>query len=129
MWMKKKLHPFAEATDFTQGDQYTIIGCVVPTVVCLHNLLTDSSRTNRYNNAVVKTLLESLVTRFAGIFANLKISVGASGSPTSKPFDHIYYLLAPVLDPNYGLVWLEDDHPGDDETKVAVRENIIGKLL
>ena len=60
----------------------------------------------------------TLLSRFARIFANLHIfGRSLSEDPTSKKFGHIYYLLAPVLDPNYGLVWLEDDHPGDEETK------------
>jgi len=123
------LQPFSEATDITQGDQYTTIGCIVPTVVCLYNVLTELMRTVRFNTPVVKALLQdSLVSRFSGIFHNVQINIGSmSGNP--KPYSHIYYLIAPVLDPNYGFIWLEEDHPGDEEVKNSVIELIIGIVL
>ena len=82
----------------------------------------------RYNSAVVTALLDSLLSHFAGIFANFHISGRSlSEDPTSKPFGRIYYLL--VLDSKYGLAWLEDDHPGDEESKCTIREYIIGKIF
>jgi len=34
-----------------------------------------------------------------------------------------------LLDPSYGLVWLEEDHPGSPDTKQALKEMIIGIFL
>jgi hypothetical protein len=80
------LQPFAEATDLTQGDHYTTVGCVVPTVVCLHNLMSELLRTVRYTTAVVTDLQSSLTTRFAGLLANLLITAN-DGSPAIRQPD------------------------------------------
>jgi len=120
------LQPFAEATDITQGDQYTTIGSIIPTVVCLYGSLTDLTRTVRYNIPVVTALLDSLTCRFAGIFHNLHINTG-SVSDDPKPYCHVYYLISPALDPNYGFIWLEEDLPVADEVKASIREFIIGE--
>jgi len=36
------------------------------------------------------------------------------------------YPMASFMDPSYGLLWLEEDHPGSSETKQALKEMIIG---
>ena len=56
------LGAFAEVTDVIQGDTYPTLGCVLPSVVSLHEILTSLCRTAQFNKVFVKALLESLVT-------------------------------------------------------------------
>ncbi len=44
-------------------------------------------------------------------------------------FGHMVYLMAAVLDPNYGFVWLDADHSGDDSVKKSVRETVTNAIL
>jgi len=95
-------------------------------VQCTDGLVTPSSVQHRL--PVVKALLDSLLSRFSGIFKRLELSTG-SLSDDSSPYSHIYYVIAPVLDPNYGLIWLQEDHPGDEEIKERLQEFLIGNIL
>lgn len=128
------LSPFAEATDLTQGDKYTTIGCIVPTVVALMKHLASLSDRAVYHGPVIRALQSSMLTRFSGLLSNLKMlhSPGSdreSDQSTSLPFDDPIYLVACVLDPNWGFRWLESDYVGPDEVKMSLRASIIGKLL
>ena len=49
------LGPFAEATDFSQGDKTVTISCMVPTVLSLHRILESKQSTG----SLAKTLLQS----------------------------------------------------------------------
>ncbi|KAK6490700.1 zinc finger BED domain-containing protein 1-like [Huso huso] len=39
------------------------------------------------------------------------------------------YPMASVLDPTFGFLWLEADHPGNDQTKSKIREEIIDEIV
>lgn len=124
------LAPFAEATDLTQGDKTITISCVIPTILSLSRklecfLLQPSSFT-----PLLKTLLQGIRDRFAGIFTLLSIS-----HPNIKRshcndlhFDSNLFLMASALDPMYAYQWLQD-HPGSDEEKEEIRCKINGDLL
>jgi len=117
-----------QVTDLIQGDTYATIGCVVPSLVALHKCLTGLSKTARYHNGLARSLLESLESRFVGIFANLQMSTKASQTGGHLPYDERIYLLAAALDPNYGYIWLDADHSGNAAVKTAIKHQINGNV-
>lgn len=124
------LQPFAEATDILQGQNYTTIGCVVPSIVSLHKCLTVMLTSVKYHASLVNGLLASLRDRFSGLLENIKICAQQSATERSTPsvnFGSDIYLIASALDPNYALLWLEDDHPGTMEDKQSIRDKIISE--
>ena len=42
------------------------------------------------------------------------------------PYNDRVYLIGAVLDPNYGYIWLDDDHPGSEEDKRTVKQTVNG---
>lgn len=63
------------------------------------------------------------------VYQRLQIIPQEDGEPTEPPSDRfgsMIYLIASVLDPSYGLLWLEE-HPGSVENKQQLKESIIGK--
>lgn len=121
------LQPFAEVTELTQGDKYITISCVVPSILALLKCMTGLSGRARYHGTLIATLVASIHKRFSGMLQTLQI-VPASTAP-SEPFDQFIYPAAAVMDPAYGFVWLESDHPGLAEVKANVKETVIGKFL
>lgn len=103
------LQPFADATDLTQGDSYPTIGCIIPSVVSLDNCLLDMSTRAVHHGAIVKALRESLRRRFEGLFQRIKIlPIAVNVEPADATFGSEIYPLASLLDPSYGLLWLDD---------------------
>lgn len=124
------LLPFAEATDLTQGDTYPTIGCIVPSIIGLDSCLLEAMSKTVHHAAFVRALHESLRRRFLGLFKTLLILPGNLSEhlkPQHEQFGAMIYLMASLLDPSYGLLWLED-HPGSAETKQTLRETVIGKF-
>jgi len=119
------LQPFAEVTELMQGDKYVTISCVVPSVVALLKYLAGLSSRARFHGTMVKTLIESIQRRFSGLLQTLQMTPASTAQ--HKPFEQFIYPAAAVMDPRYGFVWLESDHPGSEEIKANVKETVIGK--
>jgi hypothetical protein len=119
------LKPDAEATDLLQGQNYTTIGCVVPAIVSLYKCLTTFTTTAKYHTPLVNALLNSLIDRFRGILENVHIIPRRIRENSLAPFSSDIYLMASALDPKYALLWLEEDHPGSEQVKKLVRDNIM----
>ena len=119
------LLPFADATDLTQGERYTTIGCIAPTVVAIDLCLIEMGCTAVHHVAVIKGLQESLRRRFRGLFQVLKIIPCDDGEVSHDTFGSLLYPTASVLDPAYGLVWL-NDHPGSADIKQELKETVTG---
>ena len=110
------LEPFNEVTEITQGDQYATLGYVVPTVVTLHKFLSAKLKDAKYHTVLVRKLLESLGTRFAGLLELLKLKANTKDiTAISKPFGNYVYLMAAALDPSYCYMRQEVDHTGPDK--------------
>ena len=121
------LSPFAQATDVVQGEKYATIGCVVPTIVCLHKFLAVLSSFAKFHFPMVNTLQQSLAERFNGILHNINIDPPKNVQTPNKANITFYsqlYLIAKALNPSYSLLWL-DDHPGSNEVKKQVKERVI----
>jgi hypothetical protein len=39
------------------------------------------------------------------------------------------YLMTAVLDPSYDFVWLDADHPGDDNVKSVIRDSVTSAIV
>lgn len=119
------LDPFAEVTELVQSDQVPTLGCVVPSIVSLYNLMTDFSAKASLHAGLVRALLESLTIRFRGLLE--RIHLVPESECISKPYSEKIYLIASVLDPLYGFIWLDVDHRGSLEVKRRIKESIISK--
>ncbi|KAK9961953.1 hypothetical protein ABG768_007347 [Culter alburnus] len=98
------LAPFSEATDQTEGDKSVTISMVVPTA--LH---------------------QSLVKRFSGIFTKTNMAKESGGE---EPFSHNVYFLATMLDPQFGLSWVDlDVNNGGNATSVKKLRDELKKTL
>jgi hypothetical protein len=124
------LEPFAEATTVCQGDETATIGVIVPSVVSLYKHLKALTRTSKYNVPVVKALLGALTARFKGLLQILRIvELPTDEEADTMTFGKAIYLVASVLDPVYGFIWLEADHPGSPEVKSALRSYITDAII
>lgn len=100
------LGPFAEATELMEGDKVVTIRMVVPTVLELHSHLTEMDSEKRLCRPLTRALRDSLKRRFAGIFVGLRM---AEDHGLDLPFAHDIYMLGAMLDPQFGLNWVEMD--------------------
>lgn len=82
----------------------------------------------KYVGSMVKTLLESLTRRFAGLLDLLQIPIGPHFL-LSNDFRCMVYLMAAALEPSFGFSWLYEDHPGSPETKERVKQMILGMYI
>ena len=119
------LQPFAEATERVQGDTYTTIGCVVPTVIGLFKYLNSMQQTCKYHGQTIRALMDSLVTRFGGLLTNVFIL----DDPSNTGFKSIIYPMASVLDPNYGFIWLEDQLPCSEGVKQQLTSQLQSEII
>lgn len=56
---------------------------------------------------LAKELVRVIRVRFAGIFSRVELD-NAPIDPSKVPFYDEIYLMAAVLDPSFGLMWLQD---------------------
>jgi hypothetical protein len=123
------LNPFAEATDFTQGNQATI-GCIIPIILSLDKQLKIKIETTKIQKPLILHLQRGLHERFLGIYEQMKITFqtdGGNNSCTTKNlyFSSIAYGMAAALDPRHGFRWLQN-HPGSILDKENVKRSITG---
>ena len=83
------LEPFEEATDILQGDKYSSISLVIPSLLGLKRHLNDLNI--RHSTRLTTTLRSSLDRQFGTIF------------------DDPLYICSAVLDPGFKLNWSEDN--------------------
>jgi hypothetical protein len=95
----------------------------VPSLVALHKLLTTLQKSAKYLSNLIRQLLDSLGSRFSGLYDNISMPFKSN---QARPFGEKVFLLAAVLDPNYGYVWLDADHPAPEITKAALKQTITG---
>ncbi|XP_078138844.1 uncharacterized protein LOC144538503 [Centroberyx gerrardi] len=79
---------------------------VVPTVLDLNTHLLKMEETRVQCRPLVRALRESLVKRFSGIFVTTNM---AKKSGREEPFNHNVHFLATMLDPQFGLSWVDLD--------------------
>ena len=80
---------------------------VVPTVLDLNTHLLKKEETGVHCRPIVKALRASLRERFSGIF--VKIKMDEDYGREDLPFNHNVYFIATMLDPQFGLNWVDLD--------------------
>ena len=50
----------------------------------------------------------------------------SNGHPQNSPYSDRVYVVAAALDPNYGYIWLDEDHPGSPAVKCSLKQLISG---
>ena len=113
---------FDEATTLTQGESYATISFVAPTVL---GILFDLER-GRYSSTLTlvslcKTLIESIKARFSGLLRHFEIEVPFDTYSMSERFSDLIFLIAPLLDARFKLLWLDNL---DTLVKLRVLEKI-----
>ena len=130
------------------GDQYVTVSYVVPCVLSLNTHLHDMKIQTKYCGPLLDALLSSLKCRFRGIFErsgligvdihnegsdNTEGSKSKAPESTSKkpvepsPFSDDIYFISAVLNPAFGIKWIECDigEPDVDEDDVQqTRDNL-----
>lgn len=117
------LGPFAEATELTQGDKVVTISMVVPTVLELHSHLTEMDGEKKLCRLLTRALRASLKRRFAGIFVGLGM---AEDEGLDLPFSHDVYMQGAMLDPQFGLNWVELDVRTSGNAKKELQKSLTG---
>ncbi|KAJ8001004.1 hypothetical protein DPEC_G00186310 [Dallia pectoralis] len=100
------LSPFSEATELTEGEKSVTISMVVPTVLDLNTHLIEMEESRGQCRPIAKALRQSLLKRFSGIFVKTKM---AKKNEREEPFGHDVYFIAAMLDPQFGLSWVDLD--------------------
>lgn len=85
-------------------------------VMNLFNVM--SARVFIHISTMAAALRDSLMTRFLGIYARLKM--GVTSGLSCAPFNSMVYQIATVLDPNSALFWIDLDLriPHDQKSKL-----------
>ncbi len=124
------LASFNEATQRAQGEkEVSRISCVLPIVLALRKKLLEQQNLVKHHAAFVHQLLSSLQKRFRGLLAMVKIEDPISATESANSFGNGLYILGAMLDPVYGFIWLDHDHPGDTETKASLREEFMSMFV
>lgn len=117
------LGPFAEATDLTQGDKVVTISMVVPTVLELRSHLDAMDGERKLCRSLTRALRASLERRFAGIFVRLGV---VDDEGPDLPFSHDVYIHGAMLDPQFGLKWVDMEVKTSDSAKHKLRKSLTG---
>lgn len=119
------LGPFAEATELTEGEKIITISMVVPTVLDLNTHLIHMDSPKSFCRPLIRALRESLQQRFSGIFIALHMAEPKDHS-FNAPFSHEIYAQAAMLDPQFGMSWVDMDvrTSGSTVTLKRLREEI-----
>ena len=113
---------FNEATILTQGESYTTISLVAPTVLgILFDLERELCSSTLTLVSLCKTLIESIKMRFSGLLRHFEIEVPFDTYSMSERFSDVIFLIAPALDARFKLLWLDNL---DTLVKLSVVEKI-----
>jgi hypothetical protein len=125
------LDPFFDATMLVQGEKMTTIGAVLPSVLSLHHhliRLTETTDCGRNLGKLIAELKQSLQTRFMGVLVNIRMLT--SLIPVSElPFGDALYIIAAVLNPAFGLYWIDNDVLVTNDSKEELQRYVKGMKM
>ncbi|CAM4847283.1 unnamed protein product, partial [Rotaria magnacalcarata] len=102
---------FNEATVLTQGESYATICLVAPTVL---GILFDLERELGSSTLPIVSLCEALIAsikaRFSGLLRYFEIDVPFNTYCMSERFSDVIFLISPLLDARFKLLWLDSLH-------------------
>jgi len=96
------LDPFEEITELTEGDKYSTISMVIPSVYLLKEHL-KTFKSDKNLKSFIKKLDEELNRRFFGIFEMIESPLESSNSL----FNDKSYLISSFCDPLFKLHWID----------------------
>ncbi|CAF1478343.1 unnamed protein product, partial [Rotaria sordida] len=100
---------FNEATVLTQGEFYATVSLVAPTILgILFDLEREHASSNLSLVSVCEALLSSLKARFSGLLRHFEIDVPFAFYSMSERFSDPIFLIAPLLDARFKLLWLDN---------------------
>ncbi|CAF0934628.1 unnamed protein product [Rotaria sordida] len=113
---------FNEATVLTQGEFYATVSLVAPTILgILFDLEREHASSNLSLVSVCEALLSSLKARFSGLLRHFEIDVPFAFYSMSERFSDPVFLIAPLLDARFKLLWL-------DNLQLAIKLRVIEKI-
>ncbi|CAF3254323.1 unnamed protein product, partial [Rotaria socialis] len=102
---------FNEATVLTQGESYATICLVAPTFL---GILFDLERELGSSTLTLVSLCEALIAsikaRFSGLLHYFEIDVPFNTYCMSERFSNVIFLISPLLDARFKLLWLDSLH-------------------
>lgn len=111
---------FAEATTRTQAEKCPSISLVAPSVLAIYFDLLTEEQSCKFLASLCRGLLTSLRERFGGLLVRCglidQIDVLKNRS-TSDLYQDDFYLIAPFLDGQFKLKWVNDVHVSEETTK------------
>ncbi|CAF1128748.1 unnamed protein product [Brachionus calyciflorus] len=111
------LEPFEFVTNEIQGETYSSLSLVVPSLFQIINDLNEYEPKNR-NLKVLKQELESqLKNRFNGIFCNVEVKPCQDSN-----FSDFSWFISSFLDPFFRIEWLEISSICDENKKVFIEK-------
>ena len=113
---------FNEATVLTQGESYTTISLVAPTILgILFDLERELSSSSLILVDLCTILISSIKARFSGLLRHFEIDVPFHSHSMSERFSDMIFLISPLLDARFKLLWLNNL---DTIVKMRVLEKI-----
>ena len=114
---------FNEATKLTQGEQYATISLVAPCVLgLLHDLEHELESSTLSLNSLCQSLLSSLKARFIEFLRHFDIDVPSCAYPMSERYSDPIFLITPLFDPRFKLMWLDNLAP-------SVKARVVDKIF
>ncbi|CAF1511739.1 unnamed protein product [Rotaria sordida] len=113
---------FDEATVLTQGESYATVTFVAPTVLgILFDLERELSSSTLILSSLCEALISSIKARFSGLLRHFGIDVPFNSFSMSERFSDVIFLIAPLFDARFKLLWLDNLHT---VVKIRVLEKI-----
>ncbi|CAF1635794.1 unnamed protein product [Adineta steineri] len=102
---------FNEATVLTQGETYATVSFVAPTVLgILFDLERELASSTLTLVSLCKALIASIKARFSGLLRHFEIEVPSDSYCMSERFSDPIFLISPLFDARFKLLWLESFH-------------------
>ena len=113
---------FAEATTRTQAAKCPSISLVAPSVLAIYFDLLTEEQNCKFLGSLCRGLLTSLRERFGGLLVRCGLidqTDVLKTRSTSDLYQDDFYLIAPFLDGQFKLKWVNDVHVSEETTKVG----------
>lgn len=111
---------FAEATTRTQAEKSASISLVAPSVLAIYFDLQTEERNCKVLGSLCCILMKSLRERFGGLLERCGLIDPTNISNSRSTYDLYrddFYLIAPFLDGQFKLKWLNGAHTSEEATK------------
>ncbi|CAF1349757.1 unnamed protein product, partial [Rotaria magnacalcarata] len=102
---------FNEATLVTQGENFVTISLAAPTILgILFDLERELNSSSLVLTSLCETLISSIKARFSGLLRHFDYDVPFGCYSMSERFSDPIFLIAPLFDTRFKLLWLENLH-------------------